>query len=98
MYQLSFTAFNKTESHLNWYQLDVPFINLDKTPELPEEYFREIDFITTIYHNIWLIRLAEKIRPKVFWEENALGLFTEVDKDILHYEILAKNMAIPYLL
>ena len=46
LYQLSFTAFNKTESHLKRYQSNVPFINLDKTPELTEEYSREIVIIS----------------------------------------------------
>jgi len=112
---VSWDAFGKNDSHVQNYFSDTPsYIIPDEgddniTPNLREDYFEELDFVSTVCpcaglsmlnnargsasargsdaaQNDWMYKSAnfvlENLRPKVFWGENAPGLYTKVGSGV----------------
>jgi site-specific DNA-cytosine methylase len=112
---VSWSAFGKNDSHIVNYLNDVPYHVLPDdgedtiTPNIRNQYFEKIDFVSTVCpcaglsmlnnasgsasargsdasQNDWMYKSAnwvlENIRPKVFWGENAPGLYTSVGNGV----------------
>ena len=48
LYYLTYKEFSKNEIHLRRYRPDIPYIDLSRHPDIPAEYCRDIDFISTV--------------------------------------------------
>ena len=111
MFNLSYSAFAKNESHLKKHWPKVPHIEVDKNADsVYISSSQNIDFVNSVCscaglsmlnvsrtgkaargseaeQNRWMIDSADfilpKIQPKVLFGENALGLFTNVGKDLV---------------
>lgn len=97
-YQLSYSAFAENEKHLKNYWKDIPIIQLDKDEKFDNQKMDFINTVCPCAglsmlatnrdesKNDWMINTAKyvlsELKPRVFWGENAPGLYTGVGEKI----------------